>query len=69
MWKNENGSIFVTLHKVQAQEDQDQEPQHKTRYTESKEEKMEKSLKLIGTQDRRRFPKQNANGSGSKIKN
>ena len=33
MYKNENRSIFVTLHKAQVQVDQ--VPQHKTRYTES----------------------------------
>ena len=33
MQKNENRSMFITLHKAQVQVDQG--PQHKTKYTES----------------------------------
>ena len=39
--------IFATLHKAQVQVDQ--EPQHKTRYTNLIEKKVGKSLELIGT--------------------
>jgi hypothetical protein len=47
MQKNENRSIFVTLHKAQFH--MDQGPQHKTSSLNQIEVRVGKSLKLIGT--------------------
>jgi hypothetical protein len=55
---------YVTLHKVQFEIDQ--LPQHKTRYTDSnkRESGKESRTHLHGV----KFPKQDSNDSGSKIK-
>jgi hypothetical protein len=45
MYKNENRSILVTVNRAQVQVDRGH--QDKTRYSESNEEKVGKSLKLI----------------------
>ena len=55
----------MTLQKAQVQVDQ--EPQHKTIYTESNRRDSGKKRKLTGTGGK--FPKQNSNGLSSKIKN
>ena len=65
MQKDEHTYIFVTLHKAQLQVDQG--PQHKTRYTESNIRESRKDPQTHW--HRTKFPKQNANGSDSKIKN
>ena len=65
MQKDERRYIFVTLHKAQLQVDQG--PQNKTRYTESNIRESGKDPQTHW--HRTKFPKQNSNGSGSKIKN
>ena len=65
MQKNENRSIFVTLHKAQVQVDQ--ESQHKSRNTESNTRKSGKEPRTPVHGGK--FPKQNQSGIGSNIKN
>ena len=63
--EKENRSIFVTLHKTQVQVDQG--PPHKTRYTESNRRENEKEFQTHYYGGK--FPTENSNGLGSKIKN
>ena len=63
MQKNENKSVFITLHKAQVQVDQ--EPQYKTRYTEYNRQKVGKEPQTHW--HRGKLPKQNINGSDYKI--
>ena len=63
--ENENRPLFVTLYKTQVYVDQG--PQHKTRYTEFYRRESGKEPQTHG--HRGKFPKQNSDGSGSKIKN
>jgi hypothetical protein len=65
MLKNENKSIFITLHKAQVQVYQG--PQHKTKYTERNIIETRKEPRTHW--HREKFVEQKANGSGSKFNN